>query len=229
MHTITQAGLKKRQTLPVLFSQLWRGRVANLFFHGNAGNISHRLDSLRIFHDLSYSTLIIDYRGYGQSTGRTTENSTYRDTEAAWQYLTATRGVLASDIVLFGRSLGAAVATKLATKQMPRALTLESTFTSVPDVAAKLYPYLPVRMLSRLRYDTHKALHDVTCPVLVVHSADDEIIPYRHGQALYAIANQPKALLTISGSHNEGFVESGRACTDGLVDFLAQHPVARDQ
>ena len=111
-----------------------------LFFHGNAGNISHRLESIRQFRELGLSVLIIDYRGYGQSGGRTTEKGIYRDTDAAWRYLTEDRGISASDIVIFGRSLGGSAASWLATQVQPMALVVESSFTSVPDVAQELYP-----------------------------------------------------------------------------------------
>ena len=119
-----------------------------LFFHGNAGNISHRLDSIRQFRDLGLSVLIIDYRGYGQSEGRTTERGIYRDADAAWRYLIDVRGIVASDIVIFGRSLGASAASWLAAQHQPLALIVESSFTSVPDIAQDLYPWLPARWLS---------------------------------------------------------------------------------
>lgn len=141
-----------------------------LFFHGNAGNISHRLDSLRIFHDLGLSTFIFDYRGYGRSEGKTSEEGTYRDAEAAWRYLTVERGIPAQSIVYFGRSLGASVAAHLAMKNTPNALILESAFTSAPDMGARAYPFLPVRWLARFQYNTKEYLKSVSVPVLIVHS-----------------------------------------------------------
>jgi len=191
-----------------------------LFFHGNAGNISHRLDSIRQFLDLGLSVLIIDYRGYGQSEGRTTEEGIYRDSEAAWRYLIERRGIVASDIVIFGRSLGASVASRLATQQQPLALIVESSFTSVPDIAQDLYPWLPVRWLSRLSHATRDYIKDVQCPVFVVHSRDDEIIPFRHGEAIFASANEPRTLLAIHGGHNDAFLRDERAYIRGLRTFL---------
>jgi fermentation-respiration switch protein FrsA (DUF1100 family) len=120
-----------------------------LFFHGNAGNISHRLDSLRILHDLGLAVLIFDYRGYGQSQGRVSEEGTYLDAEAAWRHLSEVRGIAENEIVLFGRSLGAAVAAHLAASHRPKALIMESSFTSVPDLAASYYRIFPVRWLTR--------------------------------------------------------------------------------
>ncbi|UCH52416.1 MAG: alpha/beta hydrolase, partial [Pseudomonadota bacterium] len=186
-----------------------RSRGTLLFFHGNAGNISHRLDSLRIFHQLRLSVLIIDYRGYGRSEGSPSEDGTRRDAAAAWRYLTETRGVPARDVVLFGRSLGAAVAAQLATEQQPGALIVESAFTSVPDFAAEIYWWMPARWMSRFDYATRDYIAQVRCPVLVVHSPDDEIIPFRHGEAIFAAAHEPKELLRLRGSHNEGFIVSG--------------------
>lgn len=192
-----------------------------LFFHGNAGNISHRLDSLKIFHDLGLSTLIIDYRGYGISEGRVSEAGTYRDAEAAWRYLKEERDVPAEKIVLFGRSLGGAVAAYLASRSRPAAIIVESGFVSVPDMAARLYPWLPVRWLARIGYPTGEYLAAATCPVLIVHSLDDEIIPYQQGEALFERARDPKQFLTLRGDHNGGFLLSGHLYTEGLDGFLS--------
>jgi fermentation-respiration switch protein FrsA (DUF1100 family) len=193
-----------------------------LFFHGNAGNISHRLASIKQFQDLGLSVLIVDYRGYGQSGGKTTEKGIYRDADAAWLYLSATRGIAASDIVIFGRSLGASVASRLAAKPRPLALVVESSFTSVPDIAQDLYPWLPARWLSRLRHATRDYVADVRCPILVIHSRDDEIIPFRHGEAIFAAANEPRTLLAIRGTHNDGFLYDARTYIEGLQTFLTE-------
>lgn len=193
-----------------------------LFFHGNAGNISHRLDSIRQFRDLGLSVLIIDYRGYGQSEGRTTERGLYRDADAAWRYLTEDRGIAAANIIIFGRSLGASVASRLAGQHQPLALIVESSFTSVPDIAQDLYPWLPARWLSRLRHATRDYIQDVHCPVLVIHSRDDEIIPFHHGEAIFASANEPRTLLEIRGTHNDGFLRDERNYLQGLRVFLTR-------
>jgi fermentation-respiration switch protein FrsA (DUF1100 family) len=195
-----------------------RGTV--LFFHGNAGNISHRLDSLKIFHDLGLSSFIIDYRGYGQSQGSISEQGSYFDAESAWNYLTETRKIPAQEIIVFGRSLGGAIAAYVASRKNPGALILESVFTSVPDMAAKLYPIFPVRVLSRFQYNTKKMLRSVSSPVLIIHSPDDEIIPFENGQVLYESAREPKDMLTIRGGHNEGFLVSGSIYRDGIDNFI---------
>ncbi len=199
-----------------------------LFFHGNAGNISHRLDSLKIFHDLGLSTLIIDYRGYGRSQGSISEQGTYLDAEAAWNYLTETRKIPAQEIVVFGRSLGAAIAAYIAAEQKPAALdTRISLYFCAGYGCPKLYPVFPVRMLSRFQYNTEKALQSVSSPVLIIHSPDDEIIPYENGQKLFNSAREPKKFLEIQGGHNEGFLVSGQAYGDGISNFIdASLPVS---
>lgn len=194
-----------------------------LFFHGNAGNISHRLDSIKIFHDLGLDVLIVDYRGYGRSTGTPSEQGVYRDAQAAWRYLTEQRRVAPHRIVLFGRSLGGAVATWLAARTQPAALIIESTFTSAPALGAELYPWLPVRWLARLQFDTRGTLASIQAPVMVVHSREDEIIPFHHAQANFETVKAPKQFLGIRGGHNDGFYVSGREYKQGLRAFIAAY------
>ena len=195
-------------------------RGAVLFFHGNAGNISHRLDYARMFNRLRYSTLLVDYRGYGRSTGAPTEEGTYRDAEASWRWLTSTHGIAARDVVIFGESLGGGVASWLAVQHPPRALVVASTFTSAVDLGAEVYRFLPVRLISRFKYDTLRRLPLVRAPVLVIHSPGDDIIPFSHGQRLYAAASEPKAFIELSGGHNDGFVFVRPEWVDALGAFL---------
>jgi len=197
-----------------------RGTV--LFLHGNAGNISHRLDSVRMLHRLGYSTLIFDYRGYGNSAGAPTEQGTYLDAEAAWRYLTEQQHIPSCRIVLFGESLGGAVAAWLADRQKPAALVIASGFTSVPDLGQQLYPYLPVRWLAHIRYDTREYLRTVSAPVLIAHSPADDIIPFEHGRALFAAANPPKQFLELAGGHNDGFIFMRESWVKVLGDFLSE-------
>lgn len=193
-----------------------------LFCHGNAGNISHRLESIHIFHKLGLSVLIFDYRGYGQSSGIPSEAGTYRDAESAWRYLVDVRGIRPERIILFGRSLGASIAAELASRTTPAGVILESAFTSVPDVAAGLYPWLPVRWLSRYRYNTLEYLADIRSPVLIIHSHDDEIIPYSNAEILLAASHEPKQLLKLRGGHNDGFLVSRTDYLRGLERFLGK-------
>jgi len=194
-----------------------------LFCHGNAGNIGHRLESIQIFHRLRLDILIFDYRGYGQSEGTPSEHGTYRDAEAAWHYLIEERQVNPNEIAVFGRSLGGAVASWLAQSQTPGALILESTFTSLPDIATTLYPYVPVRLLLRFKYNTAEYLARINCPVLIIHSRDDEIMPFSHGWRLFEIAKEPKRFLEITGTHNEGFITSGKRYEEGLNTFISEY------
>lgn len=181
-----------------------RGLV--IFFHGNAGNIGHRLDYLRMFHGLGLAALIIDYRGYGRSSGTPSENGTYLDAATAWRHATEVLGFPAKRIVLYGESMGGAVAAQLAVTNRPGALVLASTFTSVPDMGSDLYPLLPIRLLANIRYDTLHRLPQISCPILIAHSRNDDIIPFTHGRRLFDAAKQPKQFLEIEGGHNEGFI-----------------------
>jgi fermentation-respiration switch protein FrsA (DUF1100 family) len=191
-----------------------------LFFHGNAGNISHRLDSIAIFNQLGLDTLIIDYRGYGQSTGRITEQGTYLDAQAAWNYLVDERGIPAEQIIIFGRSLGGAIAAWLGTQEKPAGLIIESSFTSIVDLAQRLYPILPVRQFTRMHYPVAEYASRLHSPVLVIHSRHDEIIPFEMGQSIYAAVTQPKSFIELRGDHNSGFFISQQEYVAGLDDFV---------
>ena len=191
-----------------------------LFCHGNAGNISHRLESIQVFHDLGLSTFIFDYRGYGRSEGKINEQGTYLDAKAAWRYLVQERQIEPASIIIFGRSLGGSIAAWLARESLPKALIIESSFTSIRNMASDMYPFLPIRLLLRYNYSTMDYLARVKCPVLIVHSRDDELIPFSHGQRLFETANDPKEFLEISGTHNEGFIESAEVYKGGLNSFL---------
>lgn len=207
------------ETLDAWWVPAARPRGTVLFLHGNAGNISHRLPYLAMFHGLGYATLILDYRGYGRSTGTPDEEGTYRDAEAAWAWLEQ-RGVRADETVIFGESLGGGVATWLAARRAPRALVLASTFTSIPDVGAALYPWLPVRPLARIQYDNLARLAQVTAPVLIFHSPQDELVPYAHAERLLAAVRGPRRLVPLAGGHNEGFVHARPEWVAALARFL---------
>jgi fermentation-respiration switch protein FrsA (DUF1100 family) len=194
-----------------------------LFFHGNAGNISHRMEYLLMFHRLGYNTFIFDYRGYGHSTGSPSESGTYLDAQAAWRYLADARSIPPPRIVLFGESLGGSVAAWLAINEKPGALVLASAFTSVPDMAAKIYPFLPVRLLSRFDYNTLEYLQSVNCPVFIAHSPQDEIVPFAHGRTLYEAASEPKRFLELQGGHNSGFIFMQEDWVKALGEFMGTH------
>ncbi|MBX3617139.1 MAG: alpha/beta hydrolase [Nitrosomonas sp.] len=194
-----------------------------LLFHGNAGNISHRINYLTMFRKLGYNTLLFDYRGYGQSSGKPSESGTYLDAQAAWRYLTETKGISSEHIVLFGESLGGAVAAWLAAREKPGLLALASAFTSVPGLAAEIYPFLPVRWISQFEYNTLRSLQSVRCPVFIAHSPQDDIVPFHHGRQLFQAAHEPKQFLELEGSHNTGFIFMQPAWKKTLGTFMGDH------
>lgn len=197
-------------------------RGALLFFHGNAGNISHRLQTLELFRRLQLSVLLIDYRGYGRSEGRPSEAGTAQDARAAWAWLTEEAGLQPGQILLAGRSLGAAVAAELAREKSPAGVILESPFRSVPVLAQQLYPFLPARWLSRFDYAVEEYVTKIEAPLLVVHSHDDEIVPFSHGQRVHERAANPFGLVELRGGHNTAFLESSADYLGGLHEFLAE-------
>jgi uncharacterized protein len=199
------------------------GAATVLFLHGNAGNISHRLDWLKILNGLGLAVLLLDYRGYGQSTGSPSEAGTYEDARAAWSYLTGVRNIAPRRVIIFGESLGGAVAAHLAQNVSPGGLITTSAFTSAPDLARHFYWYLPVRLIARIQYRTADYVARVRAPVLIIHSREDEIVPFAHGQALYARAAEPKEFVEIHGDHNAGFLMSEAQLTAALRRFLAEN------
>lgn len=198
-------------------------RTVLLFCHGNGGNISHRLDSIRIFHDLGLSVLIFDYRGYGKSEGEPTENGTYLDAEAAWDFLVKDKRIDPLRILIFGRSLGSAVAAELAMRKEAGALIIESGFSSIPDIGRKYYPYIPVSLITRFHYATINKVGSLSLPKLFVHSPDDEIIPFEQGMRIFEKAAEPKDFLKLQGNHNEGFLMSGQFYINGLEQFILKY------
>lgn len=199
-----------------------RARQVLLLCHGNAGNVSHRLHFVKAWLELGLSVLVFDYRGYGRSEGRVDEAGTYLDAQAAWRWLRE-RGFAAQDIVVLGKSLGGGIASELARRESPGALILQSTFTSIPDLGSELFPWLPVRKLHRIRYDTVNRLSSLRLPVLVAHSRTDDLIGFQHAERNFAAANAPKELLEIAGNH-VSVIEDGRAeYLAGLDRFLSKH------
>jgi fermentation-respiration switch protein FrsA (DUF1100 family) len=196
-------------------------RFTLLFCHGNGGNIMHLLDSLTFFHDLGLNCFLFDYRGYGHSAGRPTEPGTYLDAQAAWDWLVREKQAAPEQIILLGRSLGGSIAAHLAGRVPAAGLVVESAFTSYPDIGARFYPYMPVRLFARFRYDTLAYLKSVHCPVLLIHSRDDELVPFEFGARLFEAAPEPKKFVEIRGSHNDGFLVSARAYQEAWARWLS--------
>lgn len=182
-----------------------------LVCHGNGGNIAHSLDNLNVLSSLGLSCFAFDYRGYGNSSGRPTEAGTYLDAQAAYDWLTGAKGIPPEQIVLLGRSLGASVAAHLAGRVRVAGLAAESAFTSYLDMAARFYPYLPVKLFRRFLfgYDTLAYIKEVRCPVMVLHSRNDELVPFVFATRLFEAAHEPKQFAELFGNHNDGFLLSG--------------------
>jgi len=193
-----------------------------LFFHGNAGNISHRLHKIDLLHRLGFSVFIIDYRGFGKSEGRPSEQGLYRDADAAWEYLTNTRGIPAERIVVMGKSLGGAVAIDLAGRRTPGALVVESTFTTLLDVARIHFRFLPVKLILRDRFESIHKIGAVRCPLLILHGTEDRLIPIDLAKSLFQAAPEPKRFITTPGDHNESGFSYNLDYATMMAQFVEQ-------
>ncbi len=195
-----------------------------LFLHGNGGNISHRGDSIEIFHRLGLNLLIIDYRGYGKSEGSPDEQGLYEDARTAWRYLVGARQFRGDQITIFARSIGTAVATQLAAelamKRGPEKLILESAFSRSRDMADRMLPLISRLVVMRYPFDSMGRIQDINARLLMLHSPDDEIIPYSMGERLYRAANQPKQFVRLRGDHNHGFMLSQPEYEHALDRFI---------
>lgn len=191
-----------------------------LFFHGNGGNISHRGDSLFIFHKLKLNTLIIDYPGYGDSAGHPSEDGLYQSADAAWQYLIDEEKIEPKNIIIFGRSLGGAVAVDLASRVNAGGLILESTFSSTRDFVDMTLPIISNFIYLRYSFDSLSKINKVKYPVFMIHSPDDEIIPYTLGKKLFMAGRTKKQFLKIKGGHNDGFMQSSQSYTQALRRYI---------
>ena len=191
-----------------------------LFCHGNGGNIAYALDSINIFYELGFNCLIFDYRGYGHSQGKPTEEGTYLDAQGAYDWLIKEKKLKPVEIILYGKSLGGSIAAHLAGSVKVKGLIIESSFTSYADICQKFYPYLMVRPFARYGFNTSDYLKQADCPVLIIHSRNDEIVPFEFGLRLYEqAAKEPKEFIEIFGNHNDGFLYSGQIYREGLTNW----------
>ena len=200
-------------------------RFTVLHFHGNAGNISHRISLYRRWHQLGLYVFAFDYRGYGSSDGEPGEEGLYEDGRAALRLLTGKLGVSPSSILISGRSLGAAVAVKLAAEVHPAGVALETPFTNIPDMAAYHYPWLPVRWLAKSRFDTLLMVGDISSPLLLISANDDSIAPSFMAERIFNAAREPKHYVSLSGGHNSFDSVSEQQYTEswrGWIDSLAE-------
>ncbi|MEY4385073.1 MAG: hypothetical protein RLY20_356 [Verrucomicrobiota bacterium] len=183
-----------------------RSNLAVAICHGNGGNISHRLGLYDALLAKGLNVFAFDYRGYGRSEGKPNEPGTYLDAVAAHAWLRQ-KGFAPTNIIAYGESLGGGIASELVVRETCGGLVLEKTFTSLTDLGSELYPYLPVRTLGSIRYDTRSRLPRIHIPVLILHSRADSLIPFHHAENNFATANEPKWFAEMSGDHNDGIVD----------------------
>lgn len=197
-------------------------RITLHWSHGNAGNISHRVENIKLLHEkVQINIFIFDYRGYGRSEGSVSEEGTYIDAQAALQYLRSRNDLDPKRIVLFGRSLGAAVAAELATREDCLALILESPFVSVREMARVAFPALPIGPFLRIRYDIIEKVKKVNVPILILHGDQDEVVPFAQGKKVFEAAPEPKEFYAIRGAHhNDTYFVGGDPYFAVLKNFI---------
>jgi fermentation-respiration switch protein FrsA (DUF1100 family) len=197
-------------------------RATLIWFHGNAGNISHRVENIRLLHDrVKINVFIFDYRGYGRSSGSASEEGTYRDGVAALTFLHQQLGVSADRLIIFGRSLGAAVAAEMALRFTCRGLILETPFASILDMAKSVMPLLPIGAILQTRYDVVEKVARIKVPLLVLHGDRDDVVPYEQGKQVFAAAPNPKEFYTIGGAnHNDTYLVGGANYFTRLDSFI---------
>ena len=194
--------------------------VTLLWFHGNAGNLGDRVGLLKLLHDeLGVGIFAIDYRGYGRSQGKPSETGLYADAQAALEAAKKYSGAGSEEIVIFGQSLGGAVAVELASRQPVRGVVLEAAFTSIRDMARHLYSFLPVGPLLRTSFDSESRIAKIDTPLLMIHGQDDDIVPLDMGRKLFAAAEEPKEFSEVEGAgHNDVYLKAEFTAT--LKRFL---------
>lgn len=200
-----------------------------LFLHGNGGNLSDRYDAIRQLVRFPVCVFVLDYRGYGKSEGTPSEAGLYRDARAAWRYLIRERGVGAEEVVLFGESLGGAVAINLATDVKPAGVVVQASFTSLHDMATLKMPFVPP-FLVRTRMDSLGKVARLPCPKLFIHGTKDATIPNRMSRRLFAASSEPKQLYPVEGAgHNDVELVGGADYYATLRRFIGRTQTPRDQ
>lgn len=190
-----------------------------LFFHGNAGNISDRLMKLRFFHELGVNTFIIDYRGYGRSEGVPTEQGVYRDGRAAFDFIKGRPDLGNLPIVIYGGSLGGAVAIDVATHRPVSGLIVDSSITSAAAMSRRMYPVIPTFFLA-VKFDSKRKVQSLNIPKLFMHSTEDKVVPFLMGKELFDAAPEPKAFASLTGGHNDAHIESKDKFLNAIEEFL---------
>ena len=190
-----------------------------IFLHGNAGNISGRLEKIKLFHEMGLNVFIIDYRGYGKSEGKPTEEGVYKDALAAYDYVAKREDMKDKAIIIYGASLGGAIAVDLASKRKAEYLIVDSSFTNAVDMAKRIFPFVP-SILIKTKLDSLKKIKNIQSAKLFIHSKEDEIVPFVLGEKLYDSASEPKEFLEIRGGHNDGHIYDGDKFEAGVKHFL---------
>lgn len=194
-----------------------------LLSHGNAGNISGEIDVIKFSQELKMNILLYDYRGYGNSQGQMSEKGSYKDLITAYNYLIKDKKVNNKNIIIYGRSLGGAVSIGANREIQPAAYIIDSTFTSIIEMGKQKYPFLPIGYLSRIYYDNLTKIKEISEPILIIHSKEDEVIPYEFAKKLYSNANSPKEFLDIMGLHYYGFYNNELKYKQGIRNFLLKY------
>lgn len=200
-----------------------KSRATLLFCHGNAGNIGHRIGTIEIFHKLKLNIFIFDYRGYGRSEGRPSEEGLYQDARAAYRYLVTEKGIEKEKVVVYGKSIGANVAIDLVSKEEVAAIISESGFSSAYDMGKKLFPWLPIKWIIGVKYDALTKIEKITIPKLIIHSQDDEIVPIQQGRKLFEAAPEPKEFYQMRGGHNEALLFAREEFSSRIDAFLRKY------
>lgn len=198
-----------------------KAKYTLLFFHGNAGNIGDRIDKLQFLYQTGLNIFIIDYRGFGKSQGRPSESGFYRDAFAAYDYLLNTLGISPDQIIIYGESLGTAIAVDISFHRKVKALILEGAFSRGRDMAVKIYPFLPGFIFSN-SFDSLTKIKEISAPKLFIHSRDDEIVPFNLSKKLYEHAKEPKEFLEIQGDHNSAFLSSQQSYLFSISAFIGR-------
>ena len=194
-----------------------------LWFHGNGGNVGHRVAELALLrHRLGMDLFMFDYQGYGRSQGTPAERATYQDARGAWDFLQRHNSGNAGPLIYYGHSLGTAIATELALERPPDGLVLVSPFTSVSDMASRAFPWLPSYLLLKDHYNTLARIPNVRCPLLILHGTQDELVPVSHGEKLFKAASVPKEFRALpDAGHNDTFEAGGEDYWTAIEAFLA--------
>ena len=218
-----QSGSRNAERICFWFVPNQSARMTVLVAHGNAGNLSHRLELIKTLYGFGLSVMAFDYCGYGKSAGRPSEQALYEDIRAAYEYLVKEKKIKTDNIIIYGRSLGGAAAIDLARDLNKGRLIVDASFSNLYDISGKLYPYLPVRWLLKYEFNSIEKIKGIRVPALFVYSKEDELIPLSMGKALFDACPSEKQLLVLEhGSHNDVFFKDRERFFSVLRGFIEE-------